>query len=250
MVRLPVSGLEAAVRPPDGSDELVVREMAGSPVARAIALAARLGGPGDWAGLSVTDFEILMLAIRAQTQGEDMALGLSCPACRARVEISFRASDYAEGPAPRRPADVSPDPERPGWYRLGETRFRLPTAGDQAAVAEWPNPVRALAERCLDPARPPARERARVERAMAAMAPEVSRPIAGQCPECGQAVEAPLHVTRLVIGEMIRDAAGLHEEVDLIAQAYHWPEADILALPRSRRRAYAERIRASRQRAN
>jgi hypothetical protein len=250
MVRLPVSGLEAAVRPPDGSDELVVREMAGPPVARAIALAARLGGPGDWAGLSVTDFEILMLAIRAQTQGDEMALGLGCPACHARVEIAFHVRDYVRGPAPRRPADVTPDPDRPGWYRLGESRFRLPTAADQAAVAELPDAARALADRCLDPARPPARERVRIERAMAAMAPEVSRPIAGECPECGQPVEAPLHVTRLVIAEIVRDAAGLHEEVDLIAQAYHWPEADILALPRARRRAYAERIRAGRQRAN
>ena len=62
-------------------------------------------------------------------------------------------------------------------------------------------------------------------------------------------VEAPVHLTRLVIAELVRDAATLPEEVDLIAQAYHWTEADILALPRSRRQAYAERIRAARQRA-
>jgi hypothetical protein len=249
MVRLPVSGLEAAPRPPNGSDELAVREASGPLVARAIALAARLGGPDDWGQLTVTDFEVLMLAIRSQTLGEDVDLGLACPGCRARVEIGFRASDYARGPAPRRPAAVTPDPERPGWYRLGETRFRLPTAEDQAAVAGRADATRALAERCLDPPRPQAKARARVERAMAAMAPEVSRPIAGRCPECGAAVEAPLHVTRLVIGEMIRDTASLHEEIDLIARAYHWPEAEILALPRARRRAYAERIRAAGQRA-
>jgi hypothetical protein len=247
MVHLPVSGLEVAVRPPDGSDELIVREMNGSPVAKAIALAARLTDPEDIAGLSVTDFELLLLAIRAETQGQDMVLGLSCPACGARVEISFLISDYVDSPALSHPANVSPDPARPGWYRLGERRFRLPTAADQAAVAGRPDAVKALAGRCLDPARLPAKERARIERAMAAMAPEVSRPVAGQCPECGKTVEAPLHVARLVVAELVRDAAGLHEEVDLIAQAYHWPEAEILALPRTRRRAYAERIRARRQ---
>jgi hypothetical protein len=249
MVRLPISGLEASPRLPDGSDELAVREMGGPPVARALVLAERLAGPGEWADLTVTDFESLMLAIRAQTQGNDITLGLACPACRARIEIAFRLSDYAQDLAPRRPAGVSPDPERPGWFRLGEARFRLPTVGDQAAVAGRPDAVKALTGRCVDPPATAARKRARIERAMAAMAPEVSRPIAGQCPECEGVVEAPLHLTRLVIGEIVRDAASLPEEVDLIAQAYHWAEADILALPRSRRRAYAERIRAANPRA-
>ncbi len=247
MTRLPVSGVDAWPRLPNGADELAMREMAGPPVVRAIALAERLAGPGSWADLPVTDFETLMLTIRVQTLGEALTLGLACPACRARVEIGFNLKDYAEIPAPRRPADVAPDPDRPGWFQLGDIRFRLPTARDQAAVAGRADAVKALEARCFDPPKAPARAKARAERAMAAMAPEVSRPVAGQCPECGAAVEAPLHLTRLVIGEMIRDAAALPEEVDLIAQAYHWPEADILALPRARRRAYAERIRNARR---
>jgi hypothetical protein len=78
---------------------------------------------------------------------------------------------------------------------------------------------------------------------MAAMAPEVSRPLAGTCPACAAAVEAPLHVARLVVAEFTRESASLHDEVDLIARAYHWAEADILRLPRGRRQAYADRIR-------
>jgi DNA-directed RNA polymerase subunit RPC12/RpoP len=247
MVHLPVSGLEAAPRQPDGSDELVLREMTGSPVAIGIALVERLAGPGDRADLTVTDFEILLLAIRTRAVGEDVDLGLVCPGCGERVAIGFRASDYVRGLAPRRPVDVTADPERPGWFRLAGARFRLPTAADQATVAGRSDAAKALAERCLDPPAPSGGARGRIERAMATMAPEVSRPVAGRCPECGAAVEAPIHVTRLVIGEMKRDAAGLHEEIDLIAQAYHWSEADILALPRRRRQAYAESIRLTRR---
>ena len=91
--------------------------------------------------------------------------------------------------------------------------------------------------------------RARIERVMAAMAPDVSRPIAGDCPACGATVEAPLHVARVVVGELRRAAAAVHDDVDLIARSYHWPEATILALPQDRRRAYAERIRRAQARA-
>ena len=243
MVRLPVSGLEAAPRLPDGADELAMREMTGSPVARAIVLAERLAGPGDWGGLTVTDFETLMLAIRTQVWGEEIDLGLTCPGCRSRIEIAFSVDDYTRGPAPRQPAAVTADPDHPGWYLLDEKRFRLPTAADQAAVAGRSDAAAALADRCIAGPRPRAPERTRIERAMSAMSPEVSRPIQGRCPDCGTEVEAPLHVTRLVIAEMVRDGAGLHDDVDLIARAYHWPETDILSLPRPRRQAYAERIR-------
>ena len=84
---------------------------------------------------------------------------------------------------------------------------------------------------------------------MAAMAPEVSRPIAGDCPACGKTVQAPLHVARVVVAELRRTAAAVHDEVDLIARTYHWSEAMILALPQDRRRAYVERIRRAHARA-
>jgi hypothetical protein len=159
------------------------------------------------------------------------------------VELGFHLSDFMRIAAPRTPAGVEAEPGRPGWFRLGAVRFRLPTAADQAEVAGAPDPERALAALCLDPPRPPARARARVERAMAAMAPEVSRPIAGTCPHCAAAVHAPVPLSRIVVAELLRESAAVYEEIDLIARAYHWPEADILALPSQRRRAYAERIR-------
>jgi hypothetical protein len=75
------------------------------------------------------------------------------------------------------------------------------------------------------------------------MAPEISRPLAGICPSCEATVEAPLHVARIVVAELRRAAGAVHDDIDLIARTYHWPEADILALPQDRRRAYVERIR-------
>jgi hypothetical protein len=243
MVRLPVSGAEVTLRAPDGTDDILLQEAPGGPVEVALALVGRLAGNGDWAALTVTDFEVLLMRLRVARFGESLALGFACPHCAARVEVGFRVSDYLAGVQPRAVAGVTPDAARQGWFLLDGAGFRLPSAGDQAAVASAKNPARCLAARCLDDTarRPP--HHGRVLRAMAAMAPEVSRPVAGICPACAAAVQAPLHVARVVVGEMRRAAGAVHDDVDLIARAYHWPEAAILALPQDRRRAYAERIR-------
>jgi hypothetical protein len=174
-----------------------------------------------------------------------MNLGLACPHCQARVELTFAVVEYLRDVRPRAVPGVAADPQRPGWFRVDGAGFRLPTAGDQAAASRHAQPERFLATACLDEAARARGMRRRVERIMATIAPEVSRPISGACPACAAAVVAPLHVTTLVVAELRRAASAVHDEVDLIARAYHWPEATILALPQMRRRAYADRIRAA-----
>ena len=243
LARLPVSQLEPALRLPSGADELTLAEAAGSPVARALVFLTALSPDVDWAALTVTDFEVLLLRLRERLLGEVCDLAFDCPACGARVEVSFHIADFLAGVRSRWPAGVAPDAERPGWYRQDEVAFRLPTAGDQAEVWGRADAAVRLLALCTDGGRVPARTRGRIERAMAAMAPEVSRALQGTCPDCGDAVEAALHVTRLVVSELTREAAGLYDDVDAIAHAYRWREADILALPGRRRRAYVDRIR-------
>jgi predicted RNA-binding Zn-ribbon protein involved in translation (DUF1610 family) len=243
VVQLPVSGLEPALPLPSGVNDLILCETSGPAVSRLLAYLSTLSGDRDWAALTVTDFEILLLRLRERLLGDNCDLAFACPACGARVEVSFRIADFLEGLQSKLPANVKPAPDRPGWFECEGAAFRLPTAGDQATVAGCPDAVERLVERCIEPADVPARLRDRIERAMALMAPEVSRPLVGSCPECGDVVEAPLHVSRLVASELTREAAALYDEVDLIARTYHWPEADILELPRQRRRAYVDRIR-------
>lgn len=243
MTLLPVSGRTPDLRHPNGADELALCETSGSDVARSLKLLSRLSEDNDWDTLTVTDFEVALLRLREQVIGQTCDLGFLCPLCRERIEVSFRIADYLESVVAHRPAGVTPDPGTSGWFRLGGARFRLPTVGDQVAVEGTPNALERLLERCFAPPLPPARLRQRIERAMEAMAPEVSRALAGTCPDCGEDVSAPLHIARLVVSEFVRDAESLHDDVDLIARSYHWLEAEILQLPRRRRRAYAERIR-------
>jgi hypothetical protein len=75
------------------------------------------------------------------------------------------------------------------------------------------------------------------------MAPEISTTIHALCPACGTPLEAHFPVVRTVLAELRQSAAGLHDDIDLIARTYHWPQAEILALPPDRRKAYVARIR-------
>ncbi|MCA8929894.1 MAG: hypothetical protein KDC18_17680, partial [Alphaproteobacteria bacterium] len=60
------------------------------------------------------------------------------------------------------------------------------------------------------------------------------------CPECGTAFETPFDPPAFVWQELAAVASRLLWEVDQLARAYGWPEADILALSPLRRRAYLE----------
>jgi predicted RNA-binding Zn-ribbon protein involved in translation (DUF1610 family) len=234
---------EIALREPDGVDDMLLHETPGAEAA-CLALLARLGGGAvDWPGLVVTDFEFLLLSLRAARFGPAMALGFACPSCGSMAELSFRVGDLLASVAPRLARGVTAEDGRPGWFRLGAAGFRLPTAGDLVAAMRGSRPASVLAGFCLDETARGRAHRGVVERAMGVMAPVYSRVVAGACPACGAAVRAALSVAHVVVAEFRRAARFVYDEVDLIARAYHWPEAAILALPQARRRAYAERIR-------
>jgi len=247
---LPVCGNAFGLKTPDGSSEIFALETAGSEVAVALGLLATLTSFDDalaseasLAALCITDFEYLVLSLRRAWRGPRIALGLDCGHCRAASEFSLDIDELLRGAIPKAAPGVHPDPDRRGWFTLDGGAFRLPVVGDQIEVAGCARPGRALAELCLDE---PARQRPlrrRIERAMECMAPEISRVIRGLCPACAHPIEAYFPVAATVMAEMRQGAASLHDDVDLIARVYHWPQSEILSLPRERRRAYVARIR-------
>jgi hypothetical protein len=144
----------------------------------------------------------------------------------------------------RRPRAVQ-QTDAPGWFGLaGETvKFRLPSARDLAALVEGPRPESDLFRGCVEPADVPVRLRRRIERAMEALAPPLSRTLTGRCPECGRSIDIYFDVRSFVLPELREHAASVYQDVHLLALHYKWPEEDILALPRSRRMHYAEMLR-------
>ena len=242
MVRLPVSGLRVDIRPPGGTEDILLSDAAERDRALALALITRLSTVGEPAELTVHDFEALLLQLHRLVFGDRIEADATCR-CHRRINIAFATSEYLRARAPRRPRAVTPAAEL-SWFKLdGEHgSFRLPTAGDQIAIAGEVDPVAALTARCL---RPPHRS-ARIERAMAALAPPLSGKVSGRCPYCEAAVAINFDVPTFVLAELQVQSAQIYDDVHWLAGHYHWSEEHILALPAHRRRRYVELVAADR----
>jgi hypothetical protein len=260
-VTLPVSGLAATLRKPTGIDDLLLAEARLDDPAVVAALLARLvridgwnDGAAAWEELPVFDADTLILSLRRLVLGDRLTSALTCRGadCGSRVEISFGIADYLDHHAPHRGAL-----KRRGW-RVGEAdaawreivdakgaaaRFRLPTLGDQIAVYGLDDPVAALARRCLAADGPGAKARTRAEAAMTALAPPLAGPLRGRCPDCGSEITAWFEARAYCLRELSFRARFVYDDVDALAERYHWSERAILALPGTRRALYAERAR-------
>jgi hypothetical protein len=77
---------------------------------------------------------------------------------------------------------------------------------------------------------------------MAQLAPTLSGPVAGRCPDCAADTPIDLDARELCFADLRFQAGGVREDVHLIASGYGWAEHDILALPTARRRRYADLV--------
>ena len=123
----------------------------------------------------------------------------------------------------------------------GPRRFESPNGFHEEAVAEDGGDARArlIALACLDEAADWTEDDlARIEAALEAGAPEASEESTCACPACGETTTA--RIDPLVFA--FPRESDLTAEIHRMAGAYHWREADILALPAPRRRRYLDLI--------
>ena len=133
-------------------------------------------------------------------------------------------------------------PYRKGGWEVDIT-FRLPNGTDQEFVATStvPSAVNALLDRCIPEAGGlSAEERDTVIAAMEDVAPRVDLELDLTCPECGHRAVVPFDTTSFFLQEMTGRRQQLLREVHSLAIHYHWSEAEILGMVRSRRRTYLE----------
>ena len=253
--------LEAELHPVTGEDELALTALpTGACMAeRTTALLARLlvrvgdqpGGSADLArALTIGDRERLLFALHAANYEPAPELIVACsnPDCRERFEIAVPLADLI------RPTGRDAAPDHVAELGQGAVRFRLPTGADQeqAALFARTDPERAgdlLFERCilaLEGAGASDRTalRAALAQRLSALDPQAETILDVACPSCGAATSVSVDAATLLFGRLA-GRRRLLSEIDRIARAYHWSEAEILALPVARRGADHDLIEAA-----
>jgi hypothetical protein len=257
---LPVSGTSVALRQPTGAEDLLLAEANIDDPAIALTIARRLVRADrkvDWDTLTPTDLDVLLLQLRKALIGNRIVAEVTCRAagCGSRIDMSFEVEAYLahqqprRAPLRRRGSSVESCAEEPGWFLLHArglaqpVRFRLPTVADQVAVFERPDALQALTQSCIQPPALPARLRGHVEAAMEALAPPLAGDLQGQCPECAAVVTARFAARRYCLQELRDRARFVYDDIDVLAQRYHWSERAILRMSNVRRKNYAELAR-------
>ncbi len=256
--------VRALMAPLTGREELALQENAGLTPAAQITriLSAATRAIGDVApvsddmirSLTVADRERLLLALHAATFGRRQEMVGPCPSCAAAIEIPLDLTALAEagcdaGAASAVERDIAiPSPSGPLFVRC-----RPPNGADQEAAATVVHgglgaASDALLLACIDAVSDGAGERLEpaglidwlrepVEAALQSCDPMGELRLAIICPDCGEEFAAELDAFQLLKATSARRGS-VFADVDRLARAYHWSEADILELPLARRRLY------------
>lgn len=221
---------------------------------RALLLLAEAYPDESWdalASLPIGRRDDRLLALREQLFGSALTAVVGCPACSERLELSFSVADLRGGAEPP-PADAELTVEAAGY----DVEFRLPDSADLAALDGAGDGVavrQRLLMRCLLGARRNGRARAvdrlparvldAVVRRMGELDTQADPQAALSCPACAHAWHAPFDIVSFLWAEIEAWVHRTLREVHVLASAYSWREADILALSPWRRQVYLELAR-------
>lgn len=195
---------------------------------------------------------VALLELRSRLFGQAQGLRCNCPHCGAVSEFSVDCDALSRSLLPAAEARHPQRLELEGWH----IEFRLPEAADLRAASNRSLDedcfVQAMLQRCISrcehegQARPPQDLPAPVAQAlsqrMEALEPGASVSFELSCPECRQPWAATMDVGDVLWSELQTRAERLLLDVDALARAYGWSEAQVLALSPTRRAAYLQLV--------
>lgn len=225
--------------------------LAQSPTERALLMLA-LACPDlsvqELAKLSIGQRDDRLLTLREWAFGSQLVSVVDCPNCGNRLELDFTVADIRVPPHPEAVSEHSLDVE--GY----SVKFRLPNSEDLTAIALQDIEPRseALLQRCLLEAtyqtstqlfdQLPEKVLNYVVDQMALADPQAEIKLAVTCPGCGHAWKSVFDIVSYFWEELNVWATRLLREVHILASAYGWREADILAMHPYRRQLYLEMV--------
>lgn len=188
-----------------------------------------------------------LLALRRLSYGDRLGGRGVCPQCNETVEFDLSCSSLL----------ALPDDTRARAFEINNYTLRIRPLDSfdlaaAAAAADVTEARRLLMQRCVVEARrddavidtaalPPTLRDAIAEAALAAD-PGAELLLDLRCPACAHRWQSLLDIVHILWGEVAARAQRLLLEVHLLARAYGWCEADILALSPARRAAYLQRV--------
>lgn len=210
-------------------------------VERPLALAAAVSGEPieELARLPLGQRDGRVLELHTALAGQKLEATAACPACGEPAEF---AVDVA-GLLARDLARAEPEPVEAGGVVV---TWRPPDSLDVAAAAAAGGQgaaERVLFSRCVESDELTAEQRAAVAAVMADSDPLAEILADVTCPACETRFAADLDLGAFVWAELHARALRLLRDVDTLARAYGWTEAEVLALDERRRIAYLELAR-------
>jgi hypothetical protein len=221
------------------------------PIERALSLLSAAGAGRsreELAALPVSRRDSRLLELRQHAFGETLQAFAECPQCAGQLDIQFAAA-----------AIQTAGNEAPSFLELNShgitVRFRLPTSADltkAVAAGEIRVARETLLACCVLEARKdgamiapnelPLEVTEEINRRMAASDPVAEVLLDLRCPLCAHSWQALFDIASFLWTEISAHARRLLREVDALARAYGWGEAEILGLSATRRQAYLELI--------
>lgn len=198
--------------------------------------------------LTVADRQYLMLRLAALLNGEQMWLKVDCAHCGEPFDVELKRCELPVKAAGEGFPEVSLQMDN--W----EIRARVPNGQDQQAIAhsEEQEALAILLQQCICSVNGelPHADFARllneaeieaIDEALDEVAPAVCDRLLVTCPECHTEQSALLdHYANIGLDEYF-----FYHEIHTLASHYHWSEAEILDLPRSKRQRYLQLINRS-----
>lgn len=201
----------------------------------------------ELARLSIGQRDYLLFRLRECTFGPQMVCLATCPVCGERLELTFNVGDILAAP------EVGPDEDLEVVVSGYALRFRLPNSLDLVAIAGSENTESArdlLLNRCMlailhkgeqiTVDRLPTEVVNAVMELMEKADPQADVRLDLSCPACAHRWEAAFDIVQFFWSEIESWARRILFEVHLLARAYGWCEANILAMSPKRRQIYLE----------
>jgi hypothetical protein len=222
-----------------------------SPPQRALTLLAIASdtGPETLALLPIGERDARLLTLREWTFGPELHGVVACPSCGESAEVAFETAAVRIPP----PTDAGEtlSISLAGWL----VQFRLPNTMDLAALdigQRLEEARRDLLQRCIqlaecdggtaDAEALPGEVMDAVAERMAAADPQADVRLVCRCPACGAGWKTMLDIGAFFWTEIEAWALRTLRDIHVLASAYGWREADILAMSAARRHAYLKMV--------